>query len=403
LILGGVSPYLLFWITWIFLVPVFLLLARAFRALPGKTPAWVFLALAGTSGFFAGTLRSAYTPAGFYLAGVLLLAAYALDARFGKRAGRLREGALDLLYGALLAIATLCRSGTLLLLPGFFLSLAFRERRRKTQGGRLPVWRRGAAFLAGCVLLAAPYAAGRGALSMVIRRTRTHFEGASGALSTTRHPLWHALWCGLGDFGAEKGFAWSDRAACDYVARVTGQEPVRETLLAYMDPEHEQVLRDRVLRAIRRDPAWFLGVLGRRFRATVFQTVILPWEPWSGRRRIESTPGENYYRLAPSADEFLLFDRRVEFPVFFFAGATWLLLAVSFFRGGKRVPTPVRKRLSGYRAVLRCLAAGTLAVPGGITTAGAIETQAFMVVYYLGTAFAAGEAVLWFFARWRAR
>jgi hypothetical protein len=99
------------------------------------------------------------------------------------------------------------------------------------------------------------------------------------------HDLLFPLWTGLGDFGAAKGYAWSDIAAHRYVQKVLrekhGQEfpawsggytldaefldaKKRYIRLPYSVPHYFDIIREKIVSDIRRDPAWFLGVLGKR-------------------------------------------------------------------------------------------------------------------------------------------
>lgn len=106
----------------------------------------------------------------------------------------------------------------------------------------------------------------------------------------TYHFIWHAVWCGLGDFDRKYGYQWSDLSAIRYAwplmqrsqFEVRGYPPVEPdpwdslTLGAYWDEgrqyartpfetrEYTEVARDKVLGDIRRDPAWYASILGRR-------------------------------------------------------------------------------------------------------------------------------------------
>ena len=100
------------------------------------------------------------------------------------------------------------------------------------------------------------------------------------------HALWHAVFCGLGDFGGDKGFAWDDRAAFrwattpeattnprplpyhyrgGYYLEEThdGIHPIAPTDL----PEYNRLVRDRVMSVVRADPLWYAGIVLRRIGA----------------------------------------------------------------------------------------------------------------------------------------
>ncbi|MBI4789476.1 MAG: hypothetical protein HY782_20795 [Chloroflexi bacterium] len=104
----------------------------------------------------------------------------------------------------------------------------------------------------------------------------------TGELTRT-HIFWHPLWAGLGDFGQKYGYAWDDVAAYDYATPILKREGAidyamigTEKSTAWYDerqlyfkmiwtqPRYEEVLRDKVVGDILRDPAWYLEVLARR-------------------------------------------------------------------------------------------------------------------------------------------
>jgi len=97
------------------------------------------------------------------------------------------------------------------------------------------------------------------------------------------HALWHAVYCGLGDFGGDRGFVWDDRAAFRWATTrdpVTNPRPLpyyyrdgyylEETYdgvnhIALTDlPEYNQLVRDRVVSVVRADPLWYGRILMKR-------------------------------------------------------------------------------------------------------------------------------------------
>jgi 4-amino-4-deoxy-L-arabinose transferase-like glycosyltransferase len=108
------------------------------------------------------------------------------------------------------------------------------------------------------------------------------------------HELWHPIWCGLGDFGTDKGFRWLDTAAYAqaipilhrdfgmtlnwsggyflndfYDERRIYQKKISEI------PEYHQVIKEIVQDTIRNDPVWYAGILWKRFnRILTDQTPI---------------------------------------------------------------------------------------------------------------------------------
>jgi len=106
------------------------------------------------------------------------------------------------------------------------------------------------------------------------------------------HALWHAVWCGLGDFGRDRGFAWDDRAAFRWATTrdpVTNPRPLpyhyrdgyylEETYdgvhhIAFTDLRaYNQLVRDRVVSVVRADPLWYGRILLRRAGAILDQAT----------------------------------------------------------------------------------------------------------------------------------
>lgn len=103
---------------------------------------------------------------------------------------------------------------------------------------------------------------------------------------SVNHEIWHAVYCGLGDFGGDKGFQWDDREAFRWATTsdpATNPKPLPYTYrdgyyfeetydgvhpIAPTDlPEYNQLVRDRVLRVVREDPLWYARVLLQRVGA----------------------------------------------------------------------------------------------------------------------------------------
>jgi hypothetical protein len=100
------------------------------------------------------------------------------------------------------------------------------------------------------------------------------------------HAFWHAIFCGLGDYGSDRGFDWDDRVAFRWATTadpVTNPHPIpyhyvsgyylEETYdgvhhIAPTDlPEYSALVRDRVLREIGSHPLWYAGILWQRLIA----------------------------------------------------------------------------------------------------------------------------------------
>lgn len=127
----------------------------------------------------------------------------------------------------------------------------------------------------------------------------------------SHHELWHPIWCGLGDFDQKYGYRWDDRVAVDYAfpvmrdrlgARLPPRTPGRYATDEYWDearryprfpaevPGYHEVIRDKVLGDISRDPGWYLTILGKRLSRLARELTplrvqvhmarrTLPWHP----------------------------------------------------------------------------------------------------------------------------
>ncbi len=108
------------------------------------------------------------------------------------------------------------------------------------------------------------------------------------------HEFWHAVWCGLGDFDTKYGYQWEDRAAyrsadVELKKRNPGLEldpnhwvqprfwdpPTNRYEVYYFEtPHYHEVIRDKVLGDIKKDPLWYLNIL--RLRAERTLTEVTP-------------------------------------------------------------------------------------------------------------------------------
>jgi hypothetical protein len=294
----------------------------------------------GASAFFADALFLSYSPVGFYVVALVVLAAVSAYAAAGApcRAGR-REVVITVITGLVLALCAACRGGVLLLIPGFLAAATVAALRWRAPGR--------AAALAALLLLP----------SVVLRPAASH-------------NVWISVWEGLGDFDRERGHSWSD-AAAKRALRAVGVADLR-------GPDAERTMRGLVLADVRADPAWYGAILARRVKATVLQDKIAPR---GHALAAPNGPGEGamdgYYGLTRHADTFAVGRASVEIP-------TWMLWA----------PLALLIVLRPRDAVVVLpLAIGALAVPVLISTAGAFETQAFALVHLAAAALLADAAV----------
>jgi hypothetical protein len=105
---------------------------------------------------------------------------------------------------------------------------------------------------------------------------------------TIYHEVWHALYCGLGDFDTTHGYKWDDREAYAYAypilkskygfpytwSRESGKYTMEETYdgkgkypIFFGEQENSpypKILRDKIIRDIKAEPGWFAGILAKR-------------------------------------------------------------------------------------------------------------------------------------------
>jgi hypothetical protein len=104
-----------------------------------------------------------------------------------------------------------------------------------------------------------------------------------------KHPVWPAVWCGLGDFGGKHGFVWDDGIDTAYAWRLLRDKYgyTDADLSGFHDEQEkfrkffwhhgpvEDIFRRSVLGKIRRDPIWFVGVAVQRVIAVFDVTIPL--------------------------------------------------------------------------------------------------------------------------------
>lgn len=106
------------------------------------------------------------------------------------------------------------------------------------------------------------------------------------------HEFWHAVFCGLGDFDTKYGYAWDDRVAyryaLPYLEKLAGH-PLKLNVMSapqaqtydkagkypvYFSetPGYHDIIRDKILGDIKRDPAWYVDILVKRVRRLLTDT-----------------------------------------------------------------------------------------------------------------------------------
>jgi hypothetical protein len=375
-LLGGVAPFLPLWVGALAAAPVFAWsvweLARAGRATAGL----VFGALLACSPYVVDTLALPYSAAGFYVIALVAMAPLAIYAVLAEVtvAGLVTRA---LAAGAVFALCVLCRSGSIFLLPGYALALAAGAWRLDAVRASRPRWIKRVAIAAALLaLLLVPY--------LLVRQPR-------------HHEVWLGLWEGLGDFDRSRGHAWDDDVAREVLRRAGAAPPERYPVWENA-PENEALFRRLVIANVRSAPGWYAGILVQRLRATLLQSKLAPWGPRDGVSLApRASPNEGaidtYYAMATPVDWLGVGPWRAELPLTLLWGPTLMLVVV--WVAGRRVArlAPAAARLSPALFVMLGMAVAGLGLPVLFTTAAGVETQAFAVVYLLGWAFLADEAL----------
>ncbi len=373
--IGGISPFLIFWLGPLVAWPLLAWIATAFT-LAGRPLAGVVFVLAlGLMPFLAEALALSYSATGFHVLAALVsvpLAVYALFAPAIEDARWLIRVALA---GLFLCICLLARGGAALTLLGPLTAIVVAATRVGHVRGRKPALR---LALLSVAVLAAPYAAARVAVDHTVARTAASY--GQGSVTPQRHAFWFGIWTGLGDHDREKGYQWLDWAASSAVVAAGGTALRSDRY----DPANEAILRRLIVSDIESDPLWYVRILAHRAWGTVALVKLWPWAPLSGHSIAPSThPNEgvidSYYGLVTAADRSGIGHSRFEWPIPALVTPALVLLAFGLtrFRArlGRREP-----------ALLLILAAAVLPLPVLVGTGGAIEPQAFALVYALGWA-----------------
>jgi hypothetical protein len=348
-LLSGVAPALGLWLGAFAAIPVLFWTAWELWAAGSPRAAAAFPVLLACSSYFVQVLSLPYSAAGFYtlaIAALVPLGAYALLGQPTLRGLLLRAGAT----GAVVALCALCRSGTLLAFPGFLLVVALGLRR--AQGARPYAL----VLMAGSALMLTPW---------FLVRPQQH-----------RQP-WMALWQGLGDFDRTYGHSFYDPDA-KQALREAGVELPRDVGVEFENPDNDRVFRKLFFESIERDPLWYAAILAKRVGATLVQAPL--WSSRVARGAIAATGGAArdrvqgvYYRMTRTADWFGLGQARFEVPMPLLMLPAIVLAGLSARRGATHGPL----LLAG------CAAVAALGLPVLITTASALEPQAFMLVHLL--------------------
>lgn len=373
--IGGVSPFLIFWLGVFMTAPVlgWLVLesARAGRLAGGAVFALAFSA----SAFVLDMGSTGYSAAGFHVLGLLVVLALGYYTALGEPTPRgllLRCAAAGLVLG----LAAFCRGTVLTFGPAIALAAVHGIRRLSLKGD----WRirRAGAWSAGLMfVLALPYIVINLASQGVAREVSRNYGRVEA-------PLYHdaslLIWKGLGDFDRKKGYTFWDMA---------GQAAVRKASpTGAFDRAGELRLRRAILGDIVSDPLWYADILARRLAATASLSKLWSYGPRDGTSIVPATsPNEgvidNYYRLSRQADWLAFGSRDRELPTWLFLLPSALVLACALLaRVSARCRTVWEHVRAGLLPLL-WLALAILPVPLLITTATAFEAECFVLVHFL--------------------
>jgi len=382
-LLGGMAPFLGLWLSALTSFPI--LLWTTWELFGAKRPvaAIAFLLTFVCSSYVVDCFAWLHAGIGFYLIAHLAIVALAVYGLMSPSVSLAALAVRVLGAGVVFAACAFCRSSTVLLGPGFLLAVGLCVSRHLTEvpGARrafgLPE-RLGVLFL-GLAFFSLPY--------LLLRQPR-------------HHAVWISIWEGLGDFDRTKEHSWHDPDALRILHRAhiaTGASEYSTWVdhEQWVTDEVEDFFRHSVLRDVREDPGWYLAILGNRIFATVTQKKLWPWGPRDGRSYAKKThPNEgeidHYYRATRTVDLFSLGRFQVELPISLLIAPTIVVALL----GGARW---IRREVGALTplGVLFCLSAASIVTPVLVTTAGAQETQAFGVVYFLGFALFLEELARW--------
>lgn len=357
--IGGVSPFLVFWVGPLFMIPLFIWVTLELSWAGRSLAAGLFVGLVAVSAYVVDVLSLSYSAAGFSTASLLLavaLAVYALLHPAPAVPGLLVRA---LLAGVFWAVCILCRSGAILSGIGLGLALVAGAWRVATTMRRFAV-----IFPGALVLLVLPFALVR---------------------PTSHHEAWLGVWEGLGDFDRTKGHTFADPEARKVLA--AGGIVIPRTLpLNVRAAETEPFFRELVLRSIGEDPLWYGRILAKRVAATVTQVKLMPSRFASGstfaaRSHPQQGATDVYYSMTATADVFAVGHYQAEAPLWLLWLPLFALTLAGCGAGGRF--HEARRELG----VVAILAVAALAQPVLVTTAGGLETQGFVLVYLLAAGF----------------
>jgi len=137
-----------------------------------------------------------------------------------------------------------------------------------------------------------------------------------------RPVLWQSIWEGFGEFSNPFGAVLDDKVAFEMVQK-------EHPKISYFDPEYQEILRNKSLKAIKEHPEWFIMMLPRRFLRMLFAVNDWGFLPESNFSSFKAKGGGflDYLSTTDSLQIFLRVVRRiVENGLVFMALAGLILL-----------------------------------------------------------------------------
>lgn len=387
-ILGGISPYLLFWLGYIFSIPVLFWLYLELFLTNHKLTAVIFMLILILSSYFSGVLSLSYSAMAFYLLGCLSLLSFVFYSLFGQIS---LKGSIVriVLCGIFIGICLSCRSGVAFLYPGFALALLILSKKNtelksltKFTTHKKSWLLRFGVFIISSFVFFLPSAI----LYFSMQKMIASASYKTNSELMIHHPVWHSIWAGMGDFDVKYGHSWGDMDATKAVAKAGGPDLSKysSSVVGYkVDKKYEDSIKTIVIKDVTSDPMWYLEILLKRFFYTVFLINLLPWEPRDGESLLYYHNVIDYfYVMTASADFFKLGYYQTELPIEIFVVAFWFMIFKKMFNFFFKKACFV-DYIS--KLVFLIIISGTwVALPVLISTAAAFETQVIMILYWFG-------------------
>lgn len=137
-----------------------------------------------------------------------------------------------------------------------------------------------------------------------------------GKFQVTRAALWQSVWEGFGEFNNPFGAVLSDEITFQQIKK-------KFPNVEYDSPEYQELLKEKVIKALKSDPVWYMGMLPRRLGNTLllknFNNWGFPVNPKLSFSKVKlpllvylkymakSYPKQLIYRIVPRVLELSLF------------------------------------------------------------------------------------------------